>query len=124
MFLLRRSLSECITAFKRLATKAFSRHRRFGHSLLGRALDFLSSLLTDSTYGATEIEQCVKEAFGSDGLLFGNVKTTPGVSGIKIAVTTMTVSDSQLCILSNYNGSGTRQGTILRLSQATGLIDT
>jgi hypothetical protein len=110
MFLLRRTVDECITAFKHLAERVFSHHNHFGGSFCAKFLGFLSSLLTDSLYGAREMEECVKEAYGTDSLLFGCLGTTPGVSGTKIAVTTMAVSNSRLCILSNYNGGGSRNG--------------
>jgi hypothetical protein len=110
MFLLRRDVSDCINAFKRLARRVFARHDRFGSSLFAKLLRFLSSLLTDSLYGATEMEECVKEAYGSNTLLFGSLVPFSRVSGTKIAVTTMAVSNSRLCILSNYNGRGTREG--------------
>jgi hypothetical protein len=70
----------------------------------------LSSLLTDSLYGAVEMEACVKEAFGSDTALFSFIESDAGMLGPKVAVTTMTVLNSRLCILSNYNGAGIRQG--------------
>jgi hypothetical protein len=54
------------------------------------------------------MEACVKEAYGAKTLLFGSLGSGLGVLGAKIAVTTMTVLDSQLCILSNYNGGGKR----------------
>jgi len=55
------------------------------------------------------MEACVKEAFGSDTPLFG-CPEPGGIMGAKVAVTTMTVSSARLCILSNYNGAGARQG--------------
>jgi len=70
---------------------------------------FLSSLLTDSFYRAAEIEACVKEAFRSDTPLFSYLEPR-GIIGAKVAVTTITVSSARLCILSNYNRAGARQG--------------
>jgi hypothetical protein len=119
MFLLRREVSDCITAFKRLAGKAFSRHNQFSSCIFTRLLGFVSSLLTDSLYGATEMEECVKEAYGPDTLLFGSLGSVSRVSGMKVAVTTMAVSNSRLCILSNYNGRQTRKGISSRLTLAT-----
>ena len=76
---------------------------------------FLYSLLTDSFYGAANMEACVKEAFGSDTALFSSTTSNTGISGPKVAVTTMAVSNSRLCILSNYNGVGVRKGEKLYL---------
>jgi hypothetical protein len=55
------------------------------------------------------MEACVKEAFRSDAL-FSSIESDVGISGSKVAVTTIAVSNSSLCILSNYNGAGVRQG--------------
>ena len=78
--------------------------------MFAKIYGFLSSLLIDSLYGAAEMEACVKEAFGSDTALFGFKESNAGMSGPKVAVTTMTVSNERLCILSNYNGTGSRRG--------------
>jgi hypothetical protein len=110
MFLLRRNLDECIAVFKQLAQRVFRPRQPFGSSPLAKVYGFLSSLLTDSLYGAAEMEACVKEAFGSNATLFGFTESGARMSGAKVAVTTMTVSSARLCILSNYNGAGVRQG--------------
>lgn len=68
------------------------------------------SFLTDSLYGAVEMEKCLKEAYGAESFLFGNSTTDSNISGTKIAVTSMSVADSRLCILSNYNGAESRTG--------------
>jgi hypothetical protein len=100
MFLLRRNLDECIAVFKQLAQRVFRPRQPFGSSPLAKVYGFLSSLLTDSLYGAAEMEACVKEAFGSDAPLFGFTESGTRMSGAKVAVTTMTVSSARLCILS------------------------
>ncbi|KAI1510411.1 Patatin phospholipase [Pyrenophora tritici-repentis] len=110
MFLLRQNIDECIGTFKQLAERVFLPRQPFGNSLLAKICGFLSSLLTDSLYGAAEMEACVKEAFGADTALFGSTVPDVGISGPKVAVTTMAVSNSRLCILSNYNGAGDRHG--------------
>ena len=112
MFLLRRNMDECIAVFKQLAKRVFLPRQSFGIAPFAKIYGFLSSLLTDSLYGAAEMEACVKEAFGSD-TLFGSIEPDVGISGPKVAVTTMAVSNSRLCILSNYNGAGVRQGESL-----------
>ena len=113
MFLLRRSIEECIVIFKQLAEHVFLPRRSFGNALLSKVCGFLSSLLTDSLYGAARIEACVKKAFGSNAVLFGSIQPNVGISGLKVAVTTIAVSNSRLCILSNYNRAGDRQGESL-----------
>ncbi|KAJ5022557.1 acyl transferase/acyl hydrolase/lysophospholipase [Bipolaris maydis] len=108
MFLLRRSLDECIDIFRQLSERVFAPRSILGNSLFANTYGFLYSLLTDSFYGAAEMEACVKEAFGSNTTLFGSNTSNTGISGPKVAVTTMAVSNSRLCILSNYNGVGRR----------------
>ena len=109
MFLLRRSIRDCVAMFNKLARRVFSSRSSLRGSFLARVHSFVLSLVTDSLYGAREMEACVKEAYGADNLLFGSAGSGLGVSGAKIAVTTMTVSDSRLCILSNYNGGRKRR---------------
>jgi hypothetical protein len=108
MFLLRRSIQECVATFNKLANRVFYSRARLQGSPLARIQNFLLSLMTDSLYGAGEMEACVKEAYGAENVLFGSSASRLGDSGAKIGVTTMTVSDSRLCILSNYNGAGNR----------------
>lgn len=109
MFLARQSLNKCIDTFHILAQRVFSARRLFGNSFLGKAYSALLCLLTDSFYGSSEMEACVTEAFGPSARLFDG-QSHLGLSGGKFAVTTMQVSNSRLCILSNYNGVGKRLG--------------
>ncbi|KAI1676214.1 hypothetical protein KJE20_14192, partial [Pyrenophora tritici-repentis] len=110
MFLLRRSLDECIDIFKQLSKRVFVPRPLPGNFLFANMYRFLYSLLTDSFYGAVKMEACVKEAFGSNTTLFSSNTSNTGISGLKVAVTTMAVSNPKLCILSNYNGAGVRKG--------------
>jgi hypothetical protein len=112
MFLLRRSIDECIAVFKQLAKRVFLPRQSFGIALFAKISSFLSSLLTDSLYRAAKMEVCLKEAFRLDAL-FSSIESNVGISRPKVAVTTMAVSNSSLCILSNYNGAGVRQGESL-----------
>lgn len=112
MYLLRRNMDECIVIFKQLARRAFIPRQSFGDCLVAELYGILSSLLTNSLYGAAKIAACVKEAFGSDAALFGSIESNAGISGLKVAVTKMAVPNSSLCILSNHNGAGVRQGKI------------
>ena len=116
MFLLRRSLQDCTATFKKLAKQVFARRDWFGGPFLAKLFEFLSTLVTDSLYGAREMEACVEMAYGAEKLMFGNPGSSLGISGLKIAVTAMAVSDSRLCILSNYNGIGPRRGKRSRLT--------
>ncbi|XTI90765.1 hypothetical protein V2W45_1180541, partial [Cenococcum geophilum] len=76
-------------------------------SLFARVLYFFASLLRDSCYGNLEIKACVRNAYGVNGRIFGAIEL--GVTGIKVAVIAITVSDLKLYILSNYNGAGARR---------------
>jgi hypothetical protein len=97
--------------FHTLAKRVFARHKQFKGSCFGRIRALLCSLLTDSLYGAAEMEACVEEAYGANARLFGNLGVTAsgGAPTNKFAVTSMSVSDSRLCLLSNYNGTGIRR---------------
>jgi hypothetical protein len=59
------------------------------------------------------MEACVKEAFRADTALFGSTVPDVGISGPKVAVTTIAVSNLRLCILSNYNRARDRHGKSL-----------
>ncbi|OCK97025.1 uncharacterized protein K441DRAFT_549444, partial [Cenococcum geophilum 1.58] len=72
--------------------------------LFARVLYFFASLLRDSCYGNLEIKACVKNAYGVNSCIFGAIEL--GITGIKVAITAITVSDLKLCILSNYNSVG------------------
>ncbi|CZS99515.1 uncharacterized protein RAG0_07882 [Rhynchosporium agropyri] len=64
-------------------------------------LRLLGSLL-NSGYDVAILEEALKEVLGSDRM-FNSVKSR--LSGIKYAVTAMTISDATLCLISNYNSS-------------------
>ena len=51
------------------------------------------------------MEAYVKEVFRLDATLFGSIASDVGISGLKVVVTIIAVSNSRLCILSNYNGA-------------------
>lgn len=110
MFLSRRKLTECRSIFNNLALRVFRSCRRVRLPIIDKLLDYLYMLVTDSLYGSRAIEDCVKEAYGSDKTLFGCNALNGGVSGIKVGVTAITIPNSRLCILSNYNGNNHRQG--------------
>ncbi|KAF2802657.1 FabD/lysophospholipase-like protein, partial [Mytilinidion resinicola] len=103
--LAQRSIDKSASMFSTLAKRIFPVRGKCRGSLCARIIAFLRSWLTDSRYGSVEIKACVKEAFGAEHKMFNR----PRVSGTKVAVTTTTVDDSRLCILSNYNGVGTRR---------------
>jgi hypothetical protein len=108
MMFLRRPLVECISLFEKLAQRIF--WIRTCKPLFAKTYFFLKSLLTDSLYGANEIEDCVKEAYGAQTVLFNGLGNTSGELRARYAVTSMSVSTSRLCILSTYNGSKKRNG--------------
>lgn len=108
MILLGRSLMTSISLFDEMVQRVFWQDCR--KSRFCRMFSCLRSLFTDSIYGAKAIETCVKEAFGTDVALFGKRVSSQKVSSLKCAVTTMTVFDSKLCLLTNYNGPSQREG--------------
>src|SRR5690349_1042825 len=102
MILLGRSLTASISIFDAMVQRVFGLSGR--DSRLCTLFSYLRSLFTDSIYGAATIEGCVKETYGSNVALFGKRDPSQKVSSLKCAVTTMTVFDSKLCLLTNYNG--------------------
>ncbi|OAL56160.1 FabD/lysophospholipase-like protein, partial [Pyrenochaeta sp. DS3sAY3a] len=80
MFLLRRSLKECISAFNKLAQRVFTRKKRLGGTFFAKLCSLLSSVLTDSIYGADGIESCVREAFDNETVMFGCSKRARATS--------------------------------------------
>jgi hypothetical protein len=106
-------MSKCLSLFEALATKVFARPR---NGLLSWLYGTMSSLITDSRYGSYQIEKCINEAYGERTAFFNGLGHESGRSGTKFAVTTMTVSTSQLYLLSSYNGNGDRKGWSTRKS--------
>jgi hypothetical protein len=70
--------------------------------------DFLVSWFVDSRHDGSLLEKTLQENFGVSRRLFDVSLACP--SGVKIGVTATTISDSTLCIFSNYNGNGKRRG--------------
>jgi hypothetical protein len=95
LFLKGSSLEECEGHFVRFAEKTFSKPR-----------NQLMSVLTDSRYGAGDINEALKEAFGVDCTLLD----WSGKNSLirKIAVTATTTDTSTPCIFANYSGEGHR----------------
>jgi hypothetical protein len=63
--------------------------------------------LYDSRYDTDLLEEVLKQEFGTTQRLFDAV--TNGKSGTKISITATTVSDSKLCLFTNYNGGDVRK---------------
>ena len=63
-------------------------------------------LLTDSRYGGTNMENALKEAFGSERALMDWSKASS--KSTKVAVTATTTKTCSPCIFANYTGEGCR----------------
>lgn len=63
---------------------------------------FIKTLISDSTYDSTELEDVLKEHFGPDRWMFDT--PTSLVSKGKIAVTASSIKDGTPFIFTNYNG--------------------
>ena len=99
---LRYTIAECMALFETLAKRVFAMN--CPTSMMAKLCSFLASLVTDSLYGAGEMEACVKNVYGTSTLFFSGLGHASGRSGTKFGVTSMSVSSSKLCILSTYNG--------------------
>lgn len=116
MMFLRRTILECLSLFETFSNQVF--FPRGQRNILSRLFAIVSSLVTDSRYGPTEIERCSREAYGSDTTLFNGLGHPSGRSATKFAVTAMSVSTSKLCILSTYNGKQNRHGSYSMLRRS------
>jgi hypothetical protein len=91
-----------IKKYLRLARQIFSAQRWRGQSLSARTRRLTWWRLSDSRRDNSVLEACLKETFGTYRHLFDVLPT----SGSKIGVMTISVSDTKLCVFSNYNGEG------------------
>ncbi|KAI9888422.1 MAG: hypothetical protein M1814_000484 [Vezdaea aestivalis] len=100
------SVKACASLFDRLARRIFPRPANFCRSISSRIGKILASFLADGHYDAPTLEIALKETFGRRRLF--DISDN-GRSGTKISVTATTVSDTTLCLFSNYNGIGRRR---------------
>lgn len=67
----------------------------------------------DGRHDEEEVEETLKEALGL-GPMLDSVQSGP--SGMKFAVTTTTISDATLCLISNYHGEGSHSADSRKLA--------
>jgi hypothetical protein len=97
---------KCLKFFQKFARRIFSSKPSVGQSLLAKIRRLFVTYFADGQYNAANLEKTLQEAFGSR-ILFNSPKSRP--SGMKIAITTATISNATLCIFSNYNGIGSKK---------------
>jgi hypothetical protein len=93
------SPNECLTFFRKFAKVIFPR-KRSGYSICALVRRIFTYYVEDGKYDTSVLESALQEAIGWEPL-FGPATR---VSGMKFAVTTTTISDATLCLISNYNG--------------------
>jgi hypothetical protein len=103
------SLDASIERLVALAKRIFpAKHYGF-LSMWRRIIDWITWWFSDNKYDSGTFEDVVKEEFGVNQRLF-EYASQP-TAGVKVAVTTSTVSTSQLRLFTNYNGvARKRQG--------------
>ncbi|CZT53455.1 uncharacterized protein RSE6_15035 [Rhynchosporium secalis] len=80
----------------------FPLKRGYKYSIYAILRRIFASYLADSGYDAVVLEKALKEVFGL-GRVFNSVNSR--LSGMKFAVTAITISDAILCLISNYNSN-------------------
>ncbi|XMA20786.1 hypothetical protein WAI453_013577 [Rhynchosporium graminicola] len=95
------SLQECLDFFRKFAIVIFPPKTVLGRSICAVFRRILSFYLEDSKYNSSVLEDALKKALGLDPA-FGSVGLR--TSGMRFAVTTTTITDATLCLISNYNG--------------------
>jgi hypothetical protein len=101
------SIKSSTLKFTNLAQRVFPRSGLHSTSFCVRTLAVLRSLFRDRRYNASDLEEVVKEEFGTTRRLFG--ASTSGPLGAKIAIMAAETSESVLCILTNYNKTAQRR---------------
>ncbi|KAA8895227.1 hypothetical protein FN846DRAFT_348351 [Sphaerosporella brunnea] len=91
------SVRQCSNQFVRLAKMAFSRPQ-----------SLVMAIHTDSRYRASDMEQALKKAFGTERARLDWSEAANRYLTTKVAVTATTTDTSSACIFGNYNGEGSR----------------
>ncbi|EKG09121.1 Acyl transferase/acyl hydrolase/lysophospholipase [Macrophomina phaseolina MS6] len=102
MFLEGRDVHFCLSTFNTLATRVFQPQRFSKVPMCGWLCEFLKAVMANGRYDVTTMEHCLKRVYGKRQRLFDSDQT--GSSGIKVAVTALSTSNGQLCLMTNYNG--------------------
>jgi hypothetical protein len=103
------SLDASIERFQAFADRIFPTKTYGFMSMCQRLIDWLVWWFSDNKYDSGTLEDVVQEEFGVRHRLF-DFACQPR-TGTKVAVTTSTVSTSQLRLFTNYNGvARSRQG--------------
>lgn len=116
------SADHALAQFKALARRIF--HTDPDAKAPWRYLwDLIRNLVTDSRYDSAIVRATLQDAYGVHRRLLG----TPGPSlpNLRIGLTTSDIADGQLCLFTNYRGTGrAEQLSAYRvLSPAVGQLD-
>ena len=101
LFLRQWTVAQCSTTFDTLTRGYFAAYREIG----GGIRRIIRCWLSDGYYDATALEATLKQQFGEHQRMFGPLSSV----ATKVAVTTTTISNALPVLLSNYNGTRSRQ---------------
>jgi hypothetical protein len=103
------SLEASIERLSAFASRIFPTKTYGFLSIIQRLFDWLAWWFSDNKYDSGTLEDVVQEEFGVHQRLFAFASQPR--AGTKVAVTTSSVSTSQLRLFTNYNGlARSRQG--------------
>ena len=106
LFLRHWSVSRCISVFDALSRDFFGTHSGPAGGVWHYFRRLLRCWLSDGYYDPAPLEHTLRQHFGEDQRMFG---AAPAGIRTRIGVTATTISDATPVVLSNYNGSGSRQ---------------
>jgi patatin-like phospholipase/acyl hydrolase len=98
MFLLQWNTSESLQRFEDIARRTFTKQTD-RVTLFAKALELLVAYIRDGQYSLSAIQEAFKLAFNSEIKMFNPLR-----NDTKVAVTTVTTTDSLPRLFTNYNG--------------------
>ena len=99
-------VDKCIAAFERLARLAFKSRFSFQIPFITKLCELLCSMLADSRYPATAVEEALQTTFGSVRGMTEH--SAADEKGILVGIPVTTIRDVRTFVFSNYNGIGSR----------------
>lgn len=106
VFLHNKDIQCSLDQFRGMAKRIFPKTPASNQNLTSRMRRLFNTLISDGYYDASTFKECLKEAFGSERRMFDSPQQ---ISGSKVAVTALNISDGSVFLFSNYNGIGHRK---------------
>jgi hypothetical protein len=97
------SVDHALVQFKTLARRIFHSDPR-PKAPWRCVWDLIQNLLMDSRYDPTTVQTTLQDVYGSHRRLLGS--PGPSLPSLRIGLTTSDITDGQLCLFTNYRGTG------------------